>query len=236
MHGHGFNWLAQLSWAEHVQIEVVTAVFNILVLVFATSIALIQLQKARKRADRGLIPDGTLTVKNFFELICERLYNFSEGVMGKHNTKIHFPLIGTLFVYILTSNIIGLLPGFSASTGDLNTTLALGFVVFLYYNAVGLRENGMGHLKHLMGPVWWLAPLMFPLEFISHCIRPIALGFRLRGNIMGDHVVMSIFSDLVPWIVPSVFYGFGIFVALVQAFVFCLLTMIYISLTTAHDH
>jgi F-type H+-transporting ATPase subunit a len=108
--------------------------------------------------------------------------------------------------------------------------------VFLYYNLVGFKENGFGYLKHFMGPVWYLAPLIGAIEVASHVFRPISLGLRLRGNIMGDHVVLGIFNHLVPYLVPAVFYGVGLFVAFVQAFVFCLMTMVYISLSASHDH
>ncbi len=101
---------------------------------------------------------------------------------------------------------------------------------------MGLKVNGLAYLKHFLGPVLWLGPLMLIIEIASHVFRPLSLALRLRGNIMGDHVVLSIFSDLVPLVVPMIFYGLGIFVAFVQAFVFCLMTMVYISLSTAHDH
>jgi F-type H+-transporting ATPase subunit a len=118
----------------------------------------------------------------------------------------------------------------------MNTTLALGIFVFLYYNYVGLRANGIGYLKHFLGPMLWLAPLMLIIELASHIFRPLSLALRLRGNIMGDHVVLSVFSGLVPYLLPVIFYGIGVFVAFIQAFVFVLMTMVYISLSTAHDH
>ena len=94
----------------------------------------------------------------------------------------------------------------------------------------------MGYLKHFLGPVLWLAPLLLVIEIATHVFRPISLALRLRGNIMGDHVVLGVFSNLVPYLLPVIFYGLGVFVAFVQAFVFCLMTMVYISLSTAHDH
>jgi F-type H+-transporting ATPase subunit a len=108
----------------------------------------------------------------------------------------------------------------------------------LYYNYQGIKEQGIvGHIKHFMGPVWYLAILIFPIELISHAVRPLSLGLRLKGNMEGDHLVLSIFSNLVPYIVPIPFYVIGLFVCFMQAFVFTLLTMVYISLATAHhDH
>jgi F-type H+-transporting ATPase subunit a len=156
-------------------------------------------------------------------------------VIGKHDAPIYFPVIGSLFVFIFFSNMLGLIPGVIPSTENLNTTLAVGTFVFVYYNYAGLRAHGLAYLKHFLGPVLWLAPLMLVIELASHIFRPISLALRLRGNIMGDHVVLHVFSGLVPLILPVVFYGMGVFVAFIQAFVFCLMTMVYISLSTAHD-
>jgi F-type H+-transporting ATPase subunit a len=143
-----------------------------------------------------------------------------------------------LFTFVFINNVIGLLPGFLPPTDNFNTTLALGVFVFLYYNYQGIRAQGIvGHIKHFMGPVWYLAILIFPIELISHTVRPLSLGLRLKGNMEGDHLVLSIFSGLVPYIVPIPFYVIGLFVCFMQAFVFTLLTMVYISLATAHhDH
>lgn len=207
----------------------------VLVLVGAT-VARIQLAAATKREDEGLIPDSTLTFRNFFELIAEKLYALSLTVMGKQSTERYFPIVGALFVFIFASNFLGLIPGLLPPTENLNTTMALGIFVFLYYNYVGLRENGLGYLKHFAGPILWLSPLMLVVELASHVFRPISLGLRLRGNIMGDHIVLGIFNDLMPYLVPAIFYGIGLFVAFVQAFVFCLMTMVYISLSATHEH
>ncbi len=211
------------------------SVVAVIVLVVAV-IARIQLNAARKREDEGMVPDEKLTVRNFFEIIAEKLYGLAVNVMGKHGAEKYFPIIGALFLFIFLSNLVGIIPGFLPPTDNLNTTFALGSFVFLYYNYVGLRENGLAYLKHFAGPILWLAPLMLIVELASHVFRPISLGLRLRGNIMGDHVVLGIFNDLLPYAVPAIFYGIGLFVALVQAFVFCLMTMVYISLSASHDH
>ena len=189
-----------------------------------------------RKAETALVPAPTVTYRNIFEIISERLYVLCEGVMGEHDAKIYFPFIGTLFVFVFTCNIIGLIPGFSAATDNFNTTLALGAFVFLYYNITGIKVNGVvGHLKHLMGPIWWLAPLMFVIEVISHLIRPLSLALRLRWNMTGDHIVLGVFSGLVPFLLPIPFMVLGAFVAFVQAFVFCLMTMVYISMSTAME-
>jgi F-type H+-transporting ATPase subunit a len=115
-------------------------------------------------------------------------------------------------------------------------TLAMGAFSFFAYNAFGLKENGWGHIKHLLGPVLWLAPLMLVVELISHFVRPISLGLRLANVLKGDHTVVGIFLDLFPVGLPIPFYLLGMFVALVQAVVFTMLSMVYVSLATAHDH
>ena len=236
---HGFNWLSLIPFMEnkvHHYGHVFMACAVAILVVIVAIIARIQLGAAQRREDEGLVPDEKLTVRNFFEIVAEKLYGLAESVMGKHGAEKYFPVVGALFIFIFVSNLIGIIPGLLPPTDNLNTTFALGVFVFLYYNYVGLRENGLAYLKHFAGPILWLAPLMLVVELASHVFRPISLGLRLRGNIMGDHVVLGIFNDLLPYAVPAIFYGIGLFVALVQAFVFCLMTMVYISLSASHDH
>ena len=233
---HGFTWLSLIPGLNVLPGHVTMAIGVGLILLATTSIARMQLAQVMRGPGKGIVPEGKLSYRNFFELIAESLYKLTENVIGHHDAPIYFPLIGTLFVFIFTSNLIGLVPGFIPSTQNLNTTFALGVFVFVYYNYAGFKAHGVSYLKHFMGPIWWLAPLLLVIELASHVFRPISLALRLRGNIMGDHVVLSIFSHLVPYLLPVVFYGLGVFVAFVQAFVFCLMTMVYISLSTAHDH
>lgn len=229
-----FTWLSLFGVQEATE-HVVMAVLVGAVLVLTTVIAAAQVKRALT-SESGLIPDEKLTYKNFFEIIAEQLYKLTESVIGHHDAPLFFPVIGSMFVFIFTSNLIGLVPGFVPPTENMNTTLALGVFVFIYYNIIGFKVHGMGYLKHFLGPIWWLAPLMFVIELASHLFRPLSLSLRLRGNIMGDHVVLHLFSSLVPYLLPVIFYGMGVFVAFIQAFVFCLMTMVYISLSTAHDH
>jgi F-type H+-transporting ATPase subunit a len=233
---HGFNWLSLVPGLDihHYNHIYMTVIVMTLVLVFSI-VARLQLNTAKKREDEGLVPDHTLTVRNFFEIFAEKLYGLAENVMGKQNAEKYFPIVGALFLFILTSNFIGMIPGLLPPTDNLNTTMALGVFVFLYYNYVGLREGGLSYLKHFAGPVLWLAPLMIIVELASHIFRPISLGLRLRGNIMGDHIVLGIFNDLTPYLIPMIFYTIGLFVCLVQALVFCLMTMVYISLSATHE-
>ncbi|MCM2322111.1 MAG: F0F1 ATP synthase subunit A [Oligoflexia bacterium] len=233
---HTFTWLSLIPGLGHAPIHVVTAVLVTLLILVTTFVARSQLLLVMRHPDGGLIPDAKLTYRNFFEIIAEKLYALTENVIGPHDAPIYFPVIGTLFIFIFTSNLIGLIPGFLPPTDNLNTTLGLGVFVFIYYNYAGIRAHGLAYLKHFLGPILWLAPLMLIIELASHIFRPLSLGLRLRGNIMGDHVVLGVFSGLVPYALPIVFYGLGLFVAFIQAFVFCLMTMVYISLSTAHDH
>jgi F-type H+-transporting ATPase subunit a len=209
------------------------------ILIGTMAVARSQLKKSLVTDAQGekiLIPDAKLTYRNFFEILAEKLHGLTEGVIGKEHTPAFFPIIGFLFVYILLCNLLGLVPGFYPPTENFNMTLALGTFVFIYYNYVGFKSHGPGYLKHFMGPLIWLAPLMLVIELASHVFRPFSLGLRLRANIMGDHVVLDIFSGLVPYLIPVIFYGIGAFVSFIQAFVFCLLTMVYINLATSHDH
>lgn len=234
---HSYYFLSQIPGLEHAPVHVVHGVFVGILLVFLLGFARLHLATAMRKAETALVPSSKVTYRNIFEIISERLYVLCEGVMGEHDAKIYFPFIGTLFVFVFTCNIIGLIPGFSAATDNLNTTLALGAFVFIYYNITGIKVNGVvGHIKHFMGPIWWLAPLMFIIEIISHLIRPLSLALRLRWNMTGDHIVLGVFSGLVPFLLPIPFMVLGAFVAFVQAFVFCLMTMVYISMSTAHDH
>ena len=236
MHETHFYWLQLIPGLAEVHYAVVMTVLVAATLVLTTFVARVQLGRAIAREDHGLVPDGTLTYRNFFEIIAESLYGLTENVIGHHDAPVYFPVVGTLFVFIFASNLVGLIPGVIPSTENLNTTLALGAFVFIYYNIAGLRAHGLSYLKHFLGPILWLSPLMLVIELASHIFRPLSLALRLRGNIMGDHVVLGVFSGLVPYLLPVVFYGLGVFVAFIQAFVFCLMTMVYISLSTSHDH
>lgn len=234
--GHSFHWLNFVPGLNTLPVHVAMLLIVAMALILFGLLARIQLAFAMKNQATGLIPEAKLSVRNIFEMGAEYVYNFTQNTIGKEEAKHHFPLIGAIFVFIFISNVVGLFPGLSSPSDNLNTTLALGTVVFFYYNIVGFKVNGLGYIKHFMGPVWWLAPLLFCIELASHLIRPISLAFRLRGNIMGDHIVLGVFSDLTPYVVPVIFYGMGLFVCFIQAFVFSLMTMVYISLASSHDH
>ena len=183
----------------------------------------------------NVTPDGTATTRGFFELIVELMVSLVDMVIGHHGRK-YIPMFASIFLFVFANNLMGVIPGMTPATEQLNTTLAMGTVMFLVYNFLGLKENGIGYLKHFLGPIWWLAPLILVVELISHVVRPISLGLRLANVMTGDHTVVGIFTDLVPLVLPIPFYLLGMFVCFVQAFVFTLFSMVYISLATAHDH
>lgn len=182
-----------------------------------------------------LIPDDKLSVRNIVEIGLERLFQMFQNILG-HDAEKHFGLLASIFLYILVSNFMGLIPGFLPPTDNMNTNLAIGLLVFLYYNYQGYKEFGKGYLKHFMGPVIWLAPLMFVIEIISHVVRPVSLSLRLAGNMTGDHQVLGVFSNMTPLLVPIVFMALGFLVCFLQAFVFTLLSSVYIAMAVSHDH
>ena len=234
---HGFLWYQQIPALAHFPAHVVHAALVAVLMIITMVAARISLSAASRTKDGAIIPAPTMTYRNFFEILAEKLFGLCTQVMGLHEARVFYPFIGALFCFIFFSNLIGSVPGFLPPTDNLNTTLALGLFVFVYYNVAGIRAVGfLNHMKHFMGPVWWLAWLILPIELVSHLFRPLSLGLRLRGNIMGDHVVLGVFNSLVPIGLPVIFLGLGVFVAFIQAFVFCLMTMVYISLSTAHDH
>ena len=155
--------------------------------------------------------------------------------VGERGMK-YLPVIGTFGILILVSNLMGLVPGLMSPTASTNVTFALGVSSFVYYNAIGIRENGLiGHLRHFAGPVAWLALLMFPIELISNLVRPMSLGVRLFGNLFGDEQILGTISGLVAWGVPVLIMPLSVFVAFMQTFIFVLLSILYIS-EVSHHH
>jgi F-type H+-transporting ATPase subunit a len=160
----------------------------------------------------------------------------TEGAMGEKNAKKFFPLIGALWLFILFGNLIGLVPGFVTPNDTLKTNVGLAVMVFLLTHYFGIREHGfINYFKHFLGPSPALAPLIFPIELISHLARPLSLAVRLLGNMMADHKVVMSFFALVPILVPLPFLLLGILICLIQALVFCTLTMVYISMAIEHE-
>jgi F-type H+-transporting ATPase subunit a len=156
-------------------------------------------------------------------------------MMGPKRAKRYLPLIGTCACFIFFSNMMGLIPGFNPPTSTWNITWGCAIVVFLAFNYYGLKENGFAYIKHLAGPVIWLAPLIFPLEVFSTCLRPFTLSIRLMLNLAVDHLLLGIMIGIFPLFLPIPFMLLGTLIALVQVLVFCLLSSIYVSLATEHE-
>jgi F-type H+-transporting ATPase subunit a len=163
-----------------------------------------------------------------------------EDIVGPHGLK-YFPVVMTFAVLILMSNLMGMFPLFMSPTSATSVTFALGISSFVYYNYIGIKENGLfRHLKHFAGPIWWIAPLIFPIELISNFIRPFSLGIRLFGNMFADEKVMDSIAHLAPgityWMVPVLLMPLSLFVAFIQTFVFVLLSQLYLSEVSHAPH
>jgi F-type H+-transporting ATPase subunit a len=166
--------------------------------------------------------------------------NMLADIIGPHGLK-YFPVVATFSILILVSNLMGFFPLFKTPTASTSVTFALGISSFIYYNYIGVKENGLfGHLKHFAGPIWWIAPLIFLIEIIGNLVRPLSLGLRLFGNMFADEAVSENIANLFPgytnWIVPVFLMPLGLFVALIQTFVFTLLSMVYISEVSHAPH
>jgi len=180
----------------------------------------------------NILPGG---VQNVMEVVIEGFDNLLVETMGPEGRKF-FPLIATLGLYILTSNLLGLIPGFESPTANLNTTASMALVVFVMTHVVGIQIHGFKYVKHFLGPIWWLAPLMLVLELISHFARIISLSVRLFGNIMGEDKVLAVVVLLVPFLVPLPVFVLMIFTSFIQTIVFMLLAMMYIAGAMAEAH
>jgi F-type H+-transporting ATPase subunit a len=173
--------------------------------------------------------------QNVMEVIIGGFDSLLNEIMGENGRKF-FPLVATIGLFILFSNLLGIIPGFESPTSNINTNAAMAIVVFLSTHVVGLKEHGLKYFKQFLGPVWWLIPLMLPIEVISHISRPLSLTFRLFGNIKGEDIVLLVVLFLVPWFVPLPVFILMIFTSLVQTLVFMLLTMMYIAGAMEEGH
>ena len=193
-----------------------------------------------------LIVFGSIAVKNlniiptqaqnFFEIIVEGLENFMVDITGEEG-RWFFPVLGTVFLYIFACNLTGLIPGFFPPTASYNTTLSCAIVVFCFTHIIGIKYHGVKYYKHFIGPVWWLVPIMLPIELISHSARVLSLSMRLFGNMSGHELVLTILFGLAgAFFVPLPIMVMGIFVAFVQAFVFFMLSIMYLTGAMEHAH
>jgi F-type H+-transporting ATPase subunit a len=248
---HPFTWFNLLPEAlqhaigDHTFFAAIAAV---LLIVFA-----IRARGALARAQDPTVPAAELGARNIAELLVQLIVSQSDAIIGKAGRK-YVPFYGTFFFFILLSNLMGLVPGFAPPTANLNTTLGLALVSFIGYNVIGIREQGVSYFKHFIGPMTNLPgesimaklafiPLLllsalffFILELFSHGFRPVSLSLRLFGNMMGDHEVIGAFIGLTKLVVPVAFYVMGTLVSVIQAFVFTLLSMIYVALAISGHH
>jgi F-type H+-transporting ATPase subunit a len=175
-------------------------------------------------------------VQHILELVVEFLNSQLEEIIG-HGGKKYLPMIATIGLFIFLMNIVGLVPGFMPPTSNVNVTAGCALVVFMYYNYLGIKKQGLlGYLKHFCGPVAWMAPLMIPIEIISHLARPFSLTVRLFANIYGEELIIVVFFSLLPLILPLPIMGLAIFTSFLQAFIFMVLTMIYVAGAVAEEH
>lgn len=248
---HPFTWYnlmpegLQHSVGDHTFFAIVAAV---LLVIFA-----VRARAALAHTEHTVVPVERMGVRNIAELLVQLVVSQSDAIIGKQGRR-YVPFFGTFFFFILLSNLLGLVPGFAPPTGNYNTTLGLALCSFVGYNVIGIREQGVGYLKHFVGPMTGLpgksiisrlafVPVLLIsvvffliLELFSHGFRPVSLSLRLFGNIMGDHEVISAFTNLTKIVVPVAFYAMGTLVSVIQAFVFTLLSMIYVALAVSgHD-
>ncbi len=229
--GHGYSFFMALPGGGSYY-YLYAALFIALFLVVASFLFV-----GGKKTSEMVVPEPRFTLRNFFELIVGFLSQLAEDIIG-HQYKKYLPLLGTCFLFILFMNLLGLIPGFLPPTQKMNVTVGMAVFVFLSTHYFGVKENGVSYFKHFLGPVWWMSPIMLPIEIISHLARPMSLSLRLFGNITGDHTVVVGFMALIPFVVPSIFMGLGVFVSFMQAFIFTVLSMVYIAgaVTHSEDH
>jgi F-type H+-transporting ATPase subunit a len=184
--------------------------------------------------EKAVVPPRSIGIVALYELFIETVVGLMASIIGP-SYKRYVPVIGTLALFVLVSNVMGLIPGMLPPTDNLNTTFAAALIVFIYFNFHGLRVHGIGHITHLMNPVgqkwgWFLAPLMFPIEFVGLLVRPVTLAIRLCANMVGDHAILLAFAGIIPIVVPLPFYVLGLLVCIIQTAVFTILSCVYISL------
>jgi F-type H+-transporting ATPase subunit a len=188
-----------------------------------------------RRADDRVVPEAKLTLLTFVELFLGYFYDLAKSILGPERAKKYFPVIGTSACFVFLSNALAMIPGSPVPTTSLGITLGCGMVVFILFNIYGLKENGLAYIKHLAGPTWYIAPLMFVIETISLIVRPFTLALRLMLNMAVDHLMVGIFAGLVAVLLPLPLMALGVLVLCVQTLVFTMLTTVYIGLATEHE-
>jgi len=207
--------------------------FIIVAHVILTAIIVLAIAKAAT-SSMQIVPRG---VQNVAEVYLNGVVEMGKDVIGEEKARQYLPLVATIGLFVLVANVIGIIPGFESPTSNINITLALALIVFVYYNYEGIRKNGVvDYFAHFMGPEKLLAPLMFPIEIVSHLSRIISLSFRLFGNIKGDDLFLAVILMLAPVVAPLAPYALLTFSALLQAFIFMILTYVYLAgAVTLHE-
>ncbi|BCD46005.1 F0F1 ATP synthase subunit A [Helicobacter suis] len=201
---------------------------NFIIGFYAVFCALFTLIISRIAAQRlQMVPFG---LQNIYEAVIEGILSVAKDVIGEELARKYFPLTGTIALFVFYANMIGIVPGFEAPTANWSFTLVLALIVFFYYHFEGIRSQGfIRYFAHFLGPVKWLMPIMFPVEIVSHLSRIISLSFRLFGNIKGDDMFLLIMLLLVPWVIPVAPFMVLFFMGILQAFVFMILTYVYLA-------
>ena len=180
-----------------------------------------------------MVPAGG---QSFFEVLVGGIEDFMIGVTGEEG-RFLFPLIATLGLFILCSNYLGMIPGFFSPTANINTTAACALIVVVFTHVIGIKFHGVKYIKHFMGPIPWLTPLILPIELIGHGARILSLSIRLFGNVFGEELVLAILFFLAGlYLAPLPIMFLGLFTGFVQAFIFCLLSMMYFAGAMEHAH
>jgi len=224
------QWVAdKLGYQGEIDILWISLANALIIFILLSVVAIVAWSRIRKKGD-DFEPSDRFSLTAIMEVFVERLLGVMQEIMGNRAEQF-LPLIGTLFIYIFCCNLLGFIPGFMSPTTVIVTNFACALVVFFYYNYVGIRERGFfGYFRHFLGPVIWLAPLFLCIELMSHLVRPISLSVRLYGNMVGDHMVVGVFSHIAPFVVPIFFILLGVFVSFIQAFVFSILSTVYIAM------
>lgn len=207
-------------WANYMSMEI------LVILLLVAAAALI-------RSSLSVEKPGNLQLG--FEAIYSFLKDQAHEIIG-HGYQRYVPFFVTVFIFVLASNLLGVVPTFESPTMFYYVPAGIAICSFVYYNTMGFREMGVvKYLGHFAGPMWWLAWFMFPLEIISHCIRPVSLTIRLFANMFAGEQVTIGFMSLLPYIVPVVFMGLHVFVSFIQAFIFTVLSIAYVGGAVAHE-
>jgi F-type H+-transporting ATPase subunit a len=213
-----------LGHFAHAYTHLVYTWFFIIILIVVARLATAKL---------SLVPSQ---LQNFFEVVVEQISDFQDSIMGPKGRP-YFPMMATLIILVFVCNFNGLIPGSFSPTSNLNTTLALALIIVVTTHATGLYKHGFMYIKHFLGPSPYLAPLMFPVEVVSHLARVLSLTLRLFGNVMGEDLVIAILFMLAgQFFLPLPMMFLGLFTGMLQAFIITLLAMIYISEALEHAH